>query len=234
MVIRSRMNFILKFLYRMFKMKKTILALLALGAFGVANAAPNPLTPHTPIGTAIPYQAADATPEGVGPTHAKITVLGEVLDNTCEIKAGDRNKTVTLKKVGKNQLKKLGDVAADQLIQIELENCKAGNPAQNGSGGKSITAAFRSTNNVDHVNNGTLRNLAGAPDTPAQNVNIQFSNLDGSSIRLGADDPANKLLGIRPSTDGTGLIQFNARYYATGLSTPGKVKAEAELDLAYE
>lgn len=210
-------------------MKKTILALLALGVFGVANAAP-----VTPIGTPIPTHAADATPEGVGPTHAKITVLGEVLDNTCEIKAGDRNKTVTLKKVGKNQLKELGDVAADQLIEIELENCKAGNPATNGSGGKSITAAFRSTNHVDHDNNGTLKNLE-PPATAAQNVNIQFSNLDGTSIRLGANDSANALKGIGiADANGKGRIQFNARYYATGPSTAGAVKAEAELDLAYE
>lgn len=214
----------------MFKMKKTILALLALGVFGVANAAP-----VTPIGTPIPTQAAGVTaPATVGATHAKIKVEGKVLDNTCEIKAGDREKTVRLKDVGKNQLTRLGDVAADQLIEIELENCKAGTPAQNGSGGKSITAAFRSTNHVDHDNNGTLKNLEPTA-TAAQNVNIQFSNLDGTSIRLGANDSANALKGIGiADANGKGRIQFNARYYATGQSTPGAVKAEAELDLAYE
>lgn len=210
-------------------MKKTILALLALGAFGMANAAP-----VTPIGTPIPTQAAGVVaPATTGKTHAKITVLGHVLDNTCEIKAGDREKTVTLRDVGKNQLTKHGDVAADQLIEIHVENCKAGNPEQPGSNGKLVSVAFRSTNNVDHVNNGTLKNLEPTA-TAAKNVNIQFSNLDGTSIRIGANDSANKLTGISQSTDGTGVIQFNARYYATSQAVPGAVKAEAELDLAYD
>lgn len=211
-------------------MKKTILALLALGAFGMANAAP-----RTPIGTEIPTQATGVTtPGGVGATHAKITVTGKVLDNTCEIKAGDdRNKMVKLRDVGKNQLVKEGDVAADQLIEIHVEKCKFGNPPQDGSGTKKVSAAFRSTNNIDHYNNGTLKNL-DTGTTAAKFVNIQFSNLDGSSIRLGANDPANTLKGTSISTDGTGLIQFNARYYATGKSEPGSVRAEAELDLAYE
>ncbi|MCK9139682.1 type 1 fimbrial protein [Haemophilus influenzae] len=209
-------------------MKKTILALLALGAFGMANAAP-----VTPIGDQILTHAAGVAPGAVGATHAKITVIGKVLDNTCEIKTDDREKTVTLRDVGKNQLTALGDVAADQLIEIHVEKCKAGTTAQQGSGGKKVSAAFRSTNNVDHVNNGTLKNLESAP-TAAKFVNIQFSNLDGSSIRLGANDSANTLKGISATTTGEGVIQFNARYYATGQSVPGTVKAEAELDLAYE
>lgn len=209
-------------------MKKTILALLALGAFGMANAAP-----LTPIGTPIVTQAAGAAPGAVGATHAKITIHGKVLDNTCEIKTEDRDKTVTLRDVGKNQLTKLGDVAADQLIEIHVENCKVGEPPQAGSGTKKVSAAFRSTNNVDHINNGTLKNLESAP-TAAKFVNIQFSNLDGSSIRLGANDSANTLKGISTSANGEGLIQFNARYYATGKSEPGTVRSEAELDLAYE
>lgn len=211
-------------------MKKTILALLALGAFGMANAAP-----VTPIGTAIPTQAAGVVaPATTGKTHAKITVMGQVLDNTCEIKTEDREKTVTLRTVGKNQLVNHGDVAADQLIELHVENCKYGNTNQPGSNGKLVSVAFRSTNNVDHLNNGTLKNLDANLPTGAKNVNIQFSNLDGTSIRLGANDSANKLKGISASTDGTGLIQFNARYYATGQSEPGTVKAEAELDLAYD
>ena len=210
-------------------MKKTILALLALGAFGMANAAP-----VTPIGDPIITQAAGVVaPATTGATHAKITVTGNVLDNTCEIKTNDRDKTVKLRDVGTNQLTKLGDVAADQLIEVHVENCKFGNPPQQGSGTKKVSAAFRSTNNIDHYNNGTLKNLeTGA--TAAKFVNIQFSNLDGTSIRLGANDAVNTLKGISTSTNGEGIIQFNARYYATGKSEPGAVRGEAELDLAYE
>ncbi|HHF4970724.1 TPA: fimbrial protein [Haemophilus influenzae] len=206
-------------------MKKTILALLALGAFGMVN---------TASAAAITTQAANANQDGVGATHAKIIVTGNVLDNTCEIGTEDRKKEVILKDVGQNQLTKMGDVAADQLIEIHVEKCKFGNANQQGSNGKRVSAAFRSTNNVDHANNGTLKNLDAEKATGAKKVNIQFSNLDGSSIRLSANDRDNTLKGISPSTDGRGVIQFNARYYATGQATPGSVRAEAELDLAYE
>lgn len=223
-------------------MKKTILALLAVGAFGMANAVSTPatvgpITPndgHTPITT----QAAGASATSTSATHATINVSGTVLDNTCEINTEDRVKNVKLKTVGVNQLTKLGDVAADQLVQIRVENCKFGtNPQQNGSNGKAVTAAFRSTDKIDHYHNGTLFNLdeeqgvAGA----AKNVRIQFSNLDGTSIRLGADDAANAFKGVHPAdVNGKAMIQFNARYYAIKQSEPGSVKAQAELDLAYE
>lgn len=222
-------------------MKKTILALLALGAFGMANAVPStPATvaPITPVNTAIVTQAAGASPTSTSATHATINVTGKVLDNTCEINTNDRVKNVTLKTVGVNQLVKLGDVAADQLVQIRVENCKFGtNPQQKGSNGKAVTAAFRSTDKIDHYHNGTLFNLdeeqgvAGA----AENVRVQFSNLDGTSIRLGTDDAANAFKGVHPAdVDGNAMIQFNARYYAVKQSKPGSVRAQAELDLAYE
>ena len=223
-------------------MKKTILALLALGAFGMANAAPSkPATvaPITPVGTVIATQAAgDTGAPKSSATHAIINVTGKVLDNTCEINTDDRVKNVTLKTVGVNQLTKLGDVAADQLVQIRVENCKFGpNPQQVGSNNKTVTAAFRSTNKIDHYHNGTLYNLDEENGVigAATKVRIQFSNLDGSSIRLGANDDSNKLKGVQPADqNGKAMIQFNARYYAIDQATAGSVKAEAELDLAYE
>lgn len=220
-------------------MKKTILALLALGVFGVANAVdpagtPTNGYPITPYGTAIPTQAAPAADGSASGTHAKITVNGKVLDNTCEIRSDDRNKTVKLKDVGKNQLTRVGDVAADQLVQIHIENCTVG--AQDGSGTQKVTVAFRSTDKIDVYNNGTLKNLDEVENQPnhATNVNIQFSNLDGTSIRLGRDDPANTLHPVSSAAGRDHIVQFNARYYATNQSTPGSVRAEGELDLAYE
>lgn len=222
-------------------MKKTILALLVLGVFGVANAAdpagtPTNGYPITPYGTAIPTQAALAADGSASGTHSKITVTGNVLDNTCEIRTDDRNKTVKLKDVGKNQLTRVGDVAADQLVQIHLEKCTVGEPAQPGSGTKKVTVAFRSTDKIDVYNNGTLKNLDEVENhaNHATNVNIQFSNLDGTSIRLGRDDPANTLHPVSSAVGNDHIVQFNARYYATGQSTPGSVRAEGELDLAYE
>ena len=222
-------------------MKKTILALLALGVFGVANAAdpagtPTNGYPRTPYGTPIPTQAAPASDGTPGGTHANITVTGNVLDNTCEIRTDDRNKTVKLKDVGKNQLTKVGDVAADQLVQIHLENCTVNDPAQPGSGAKNVSVAFRSTDKIDVYNNGTLINQDEVNNVAnhATKVNIQFSNLDGTSIRLGRDDSANALHPVSKAVGNDHVIQFNARYYATGQSTPGSVKGEAELDLAYE
>ena len=226
-------------------MKKTILALLALGVFGVANATAVDGIPRTPInptldttgGSAIPTtRAVDKTNAASG-THAKITVLGKVLDQTCEIESSDRNKTVTLATVGKNQLQRAGDVAADQLIQIKLRNCEtklAGAAAATpGTGSEKVTVTFNASDKIDNYNDGTLINQEKGTDG-AKNVNIQFANLNGTSIRLGTNDVNNKLSPTSSAKGNDHVIEFLARYFATGPATAGKVKGEAELDLAYE
>lgn len=229
-------------------MKKTILALLALGAFGVAHATAVNGVPRTPINTnqttvdatgtsTIKYSRAVDKLGAQNGTHAKITVIGKVIDQTCEIETSDRNKTVTLATVGKNQLAKEGDVAADQLVQIKLRNCETKTEnavaATPGTGNEKVTVTFNATDKIDNYFDGTLKNLELDPDA-AKNVNIQFANLNGSPIRLGTNDINNKL---SPTTSAKGndhVIEFLARYFATGTAKAGKVKGEAELDLAYE
>ncbi|VTP77118.1 fimbrial protein [Haemophilus influenzae] len=210
-------------------MKKTIFALLALGVFGVANAAYDG-NPVTKVGETITTQRTGGNDVNASKTHAKITVTGEVVDNTCEINLDDRSQTVALKKVGKNQLLKAGDVAADKLVQIRLENCSKGNAGNVGTTDK-VTVTFNATDKIDYYNNGTLKNQERGQDK-ATNVNIQFANLDGSAIRIGVEEQ-NKVKAVSFEND-KNVVQFLARYYATGQSTAGKVKAEAELDLAYE
>ncbi|QEQ59735.1 type 1 fimbrial protein [Haemophilus influenzae biotype aegyptius] len=214
------MNFILKFLYRMFKMKKTILALLALGVFG-ANSA---------FATAVTTQNQPAT-------HAKITVNGEVVTQTCEISTNDRDKHVKLDTVGTNSLKQKGDVAAQQLVTIHLVNCLTTNGVhdphtgtENQTTKNKVSVTFNHTEKVDTANQFTLKNIE--TNDPASFVNIQFADVNGNGLKLGQNDADAKLRVTNLST--TPEINFLARYYATGQSTAGKVKAEAELDLAYE
>ncbi|PRM16685.1 Major fimbrial subunit precursor [Haemophilus influenzae] len=211
-------------------MKKTILALLALGVFGVANAAYDG-NPVTAVGQPITTQRTGVTNTEKSKTHAKITVTGEVVTNTCEIHSDDREKTVELKKVGINQLVKSGDIAADKLVQIRLVNCMSNTTTGKPTANK-VTVAVIATNNIDYQNNGTLKNLDNSAQK-AENVNIQLANLDGSAIRIGVEEEQNKVKAVS-FENGNNVVQFLARYYATGQSKAGKVKGEAELDLAYE
>lgn len=224
-------------------MKKTILALLALGAFGVANATSVDGVPRTPIKDTVDpaskiqtTRAVDKTGAANG-THAQITVVGRVLDQTCEIESSDRNKTVTLATVGKNQLAKEGDVAADQLVQLKLRNCETkvdgAAAATDGTGAQKVTVTFNASDKIDNYFDGTLKNQETGPDK-ATNVNIQFANLNGSSIRLGTNDVNNKLSPTSSVKGRDHVIEFLARYFATGPAKAGKVRGEAELDLAYE
>lgn len=224
-------------------MKKTILALLALGVFGVANATSVDGEPRTAIkpagtpGAEIPYQRATTAADNSTRTHAKITVKGKVVDSTCEIKTDSRNQTVQLKSVGTNQLTKVGDVAADHLVQIKLENCQtkaaAGAGTTAGTGTDKVTVTFNATDKIDNYFDGTLKNLIKTVNA-AKNVNIQFANLNGTSIRLGANDPNNTLAPTTNAANGEHVVEFLARYFATGQATAGEVQGEAELDLAYE
>ncbi|EGF16878.1 fimbrial protein [Haemophilus aegyptius] len=215
------MKFILKFLYRIFKMKKTILALLALGVFG-ANSA---------------FAAAVQT-QNQSATHAKITVNGEVVTQTCEIFMNDRDKHVKLDTVGTNSLKQKGDVATQQLVTIHLQNCLTTNgvhtphtgTTDNQTTKNKVSVTFNHTEKVDTANQFTLKNIE--TNDPATNVNIQFANINGNGLKIGQNDTDAKLSVTDLST--TPAINFLARYYATGQSQAGKVKAEAELDLAYE
>ncbi|WP_455483557.1 fimbrial protein [Haemophilus parahaemolyticus] len=224
-------------------MKKTILALLALGVFGVANASKVDGIPRTALGpqpdntgnsAILTTRAVDKNNQANG-THAKITVIGKVLNQTCEIATDDRNKTVTLATVGVNQLKKAGDVAADQLIQIKLRNCETQGTTGATTAGTTdkVTVTFNASDKIDNYNDGTLINQEKGQDA-AQNVNIQFANLNGTSIRLGTNDLNNKLNPTTNAVGGDHVIEFLARYFATDPAKPGKVRGEAELDLAYE
>ncbi|HHF5292387.1 TPA: fimbrial protein [Haemophilus influenzae] len=201
-------------------MKKTILALLALGVFGA----------NSTFAQAVTTQNQPAT-------HAKITVNGEVVTQTCEISTNDRNKVVKLDTVGKNSLKQKGDVAAQQLVTIHLQNCAVTNGVHTPHAGtdnqttqNKVSVTFNHTEKVDTANQFTLKNIE--TNDPASNVNIQFADVNGNGLKLGQNDVDAKLRATNLST--TPEINFLARYYATGQSTAGKVKAEAELDLAYE
>ena len=201
-------------------MKKTILALLALGVFGANSAF-----------------AQAVTTQNQPATHAKITVNGEVVTQTCEISTNDRNKVVKLDTVGTNSLKQKGDVAAQQLVTIHLQNCTVTNGVRTPHTGtdnqttqNKVSVTFNHTEKVDTANQFTLKNIE--TNDPASNVNIQFADVNGNGLKLGQNDTDAKLRTTNLST--TPEINFLARYYATGQSTAGKVKAEAELDLAYE
>ncbi|MEX4603296.1 type 1 fimbrial protein [Haemophilus influenzae] len=201
-------------------MKKTILALLALGVFGANSAF-----------------AQAVTTQNQPATHAKITVNGEVVTQTCEISTNDRNKVVKLDTVGTNSLKQKGDVAAQQLVTIHLQNCTVTNGVHTPHTGtdnqttqNKVSVTFNHTEKVDTANQFTLKNIE--TNDPASNVNIQFADVNGNGLKLGQNDVDAKLRTTNLST--TPEINFLARYYATGQSTAGKVKAEAELDLAYE
>ncbi|CBY80726.1 fimbrial protein [Haemophilus influenzae biotype aegyptius] len=216
------MKFILKFLYRIFKMKKTILALLALGVFGANSAF-----------------AAAVTTQNQDKTHAKVKVIGEVVTQTCEISSNEKNKMVKLDTVGTNSLVNKGDVATQQLVTFHLQNCSFLNGVHTPSTGNNpqtsqnkVTVTFNHTEKVDINNEYTLKNIA--QDNKANNVNIQFADINGKGIRLGQNDNDAKLRAVSIDNNQTPQIHFLARYYATSQSTPGKVEAEAELDLAYE
>lgn len=188
-------------------MKKLILSAIALTVAGLASAQ----TSNQPITNQY---------DGV------IRFAGEVIDQTCVVKADKKEQNITLAKVPVHNLQGAGKVAGNQNFEIFLEQCNTGGRKNN----QRVRAQFISSPNVD-LTTGTLINKAVA--TPATFVNLRLKESDGTPIQLGnASYAGHQYHDLDGRTSGN--IQYSVEYYATGNATVGKVESAVEYAIVYE
>ncbi|AYD62752.1 type 1 fimbrial protein [Achromobacter sp. B7] len=153
----------------------------------------------------------------------KLVFEGYVSSSTCEIKDVGQGgvKQVNLKPVSVSALAKQNDVAARELITLNLTGCS----------GSKVTTRFNRDGNVDPTTGALInRAVASGNDTPS-NAQVQLLNSKYQPINLFTNDGAESV----NIAGNAATIEFYAQYLAaTASTTPGPVQTEVLLDLIYE
>ena len=161
--------------------------------------------------------AADTTTVNGGTVHFK----GEVVNAACAVDAGSVDQTVQMGQVRSAKLATAGSTSSSVGFNIQLDDCDT-------SVSTKASVAF-SGNAVDTTNN-TVLALQGSAAGSATNVGVQILDNKGTPLALdGATFSAATTL-----NDGTNVIPFQARYYATGAATAGPANADATFKVQYE
>lgn len=160
--------------------------------------------------------AGTTTTVNGGTVHFK----GEVVNAACAVDAGSIDQTVQLGQIRSAKLSTAGSVGTPVGFNIQLDDCDT-------TVATKASVAF--TGVTDAVDN-TVLALQDSAAGSATNVGIQI--LDRASVPLildGATFSTKTTL-----SDGTNIIPFQARYYATGVATAGTANADATFKVQYE
>ncbi len=160
---------------------------------------------------------ADTTTVNGGTVHFK----GEIVNAACAVDAGSIDQTVQLGQVRSAKLAAEGNTSSAVGFNIQLDDCDTTVATQ-------ASVAFTGTA-VDGANP-TVLALQGSASGGATNVGVQILDNTGTALELdGATFSSATTL-----SDGTNIIPFQARYYATGAATAGTANADATFKVQYQ
>lgn len=160
--------------------------------------------------------AATTTVNG-GTVHFK----GEVVNAACAVDAGSMDQTVMLGQVRSAKLAASGDTSSAVGFNIQLNDCDT-------SVATKAAVAFAGTS-INNANPDVLALQSSAAGS-ATNVGVQILDRTGTPLKLdGADFSTATAL-----NDGTNVIPFQARYFATAAATAGTANADATFKVQYE
>ena len=161
--------------------------------------------------------AADTTTVNGGTVHFK----GEVVNAACAVDAGSIDQTVQMGQVRSAKLATAGSTSSAVGFNIQLNDCDT-------TVSTKASVAFSGTA-IDTTNT-TVLALQGSASGGASNVGIQILDNKGKPLALdGATFSSATTL-----NDGTNVIPFQARYYATGAASAGAANADATFKVQYE
>lgn len=190
--------------------------------------------------------AANAADSVNSDTTSTVTFKGKVVANTCKLETDSKNQTVTLPTVGKNALSQAGQVAGPTPFQIKLTNCVAAtneNPKATSVSARfykipatSSTVFNNVAGEIDVAHDFTLKNTKNGG---AQNVNIKLFEKDGSTpipvATTGFTGTAPTSTSYQTINGQTNItLHYVAKYYATGVATPGEVETATNFEIVYQ
>ncbi|WP_114195059.1 fimbrial protein [Edaphovirga cremea] len=155
-----------------------------------------------------------------------ITINGQITDTTCSISVngGNNNASLILPTVSTTALPTLGSVAGATPYSIALTGCT-------GAVLNSAGTFYEVGNRVD-LASGRLNSIG-----TASNVHVELLNADLEVIKIGGTRAEQHILPIDISTgDGSGTMNFYARYYATDMTgaTAGNVETQVDYSIVYD
>ena len=152
-----------------------------------------------------------------GTVHFK----GEVVNAACAVDAGSIDQTVQMGQVRSAKLATAGSTSSAVGFNIQLNDCDTS---------VSTKASVVFSGAAIDTTNPTVLALQGSASGGATNVGIQILDNKGKPLALdGATFSSATAL-----NDGTNVIPFQARYYATGVATAGVANADATFKVQYE
>lgn len=160
---------------------------------------------------------ADTTTVNGGTVHFR----GEVVNAACAVDAGSVDHTVQMGQVRSAKLATAGSTSSAVGFNIQLNDCDT-------SVATKASVAFSGTA-IDSTNN-TVLALQSSAAGSATNVGVQILDNKGTPLALdGATFSSATVL-----NDGTNVLPFQARYFATGAATAGNANADATFKVQYE
>ena len=155
---------------------------------------------------------ADTVTVNGGTVHFK----GEVVNAACAL-----DQTVQLGQVRSAKLATAGSTSSPVGFNIQLNDCDI-------TVSEKAAIAFAGT--AINSTNPTVLALQGSAAGGATNVGVQILDRTGTPLALdGASFGAQTTL-----SNGTNVIPFQARYFATGVATAGTANADATFKVQYE
>ena len=166
--------------------------------------------------TSAAASAATTTVNG-GTVHFK----GELINAACAVDAGSADQTVQLGQVRTARLAEAGKYSDNVGFNIKLNDCDTS---------IATTAKVAFTGVAVSSTYSNVLSVASSAAGGATNVGIQI--LDSQSNPLGLNGSTFST----PVTlkDGSNILPFQARYFATGVATAGVANADATFAVQYE
>lgn len=162
---------------------------------------------------------AETTPTTVN--GGKVHFKGEIVNAACAVDAGSVDQTVQLGQVRTATLKQAGATSSAVGFNIQLNDCDTT---------VASTAAVAFLGTAIDSNNSKALALQSSAAGSATNVGVQILDRTGNVLALdGATFSTPTTL-----NNGTNTIPFQARYYATGVATPGAANADATFKVQYQ
>lgn len=157
-------------------------------------------------------------------SNGTITINGKLTNATCTVKVDDSatgDAVVTLPTLPASMLAKDGDTAGATNFTMKLSNCSP-------TTGK-VRAFFESGADVD-ASTGRLKNALTTGK--ADFVQVQLRN--EKDVVLQAGNTSQRANATTDLVAGAAVLNYSARYFATGVATAGNLQSAVTYSIDYE